>query len=450
LTAGWTPEQILKLAPDASSASAGKGLAARSKWKSLGVNDVVVWGECQGSGKTPYQTEIYLEEPAYHCTCPSRKFPCKHALGLFLLLADQPSAFARPADGPPGWVNEWLEKRAKRQEKAEEVAAAAPPKKAAPNKAGQDKRADQRQAKVTAGLEDLQVWLGDLMRGGLAAAKGQPYKFWDGIAARMVDAQAPGVARRLREMGGTAASNYRWQERLLEKLGQLHLLLEGYRNLENLPGELQAEVRNQVGWTQNQDELAQATGQFDRWLVLGQTREEDDNRLKTQRTWLWGSTSGRAAVVLDFAHGSQPLDTSLVPGSNLDAELVYFPGSYPMRALVKPGARHNPSFEEWPGVAGCDDLLEGYSQALAENPWLEQFPLALGRVYPVRAGEEEWQIRDESGLCLPLDPGFTRGWQLLALSGGHPVGLFGLWDGHYFDPHGAWAENRFIDLIENL
>ncbi len=448
LTAGWTAEQIIKLAPDSGAASAGKGLAAKHKWQSLGLSDSVAWGECQGSGKLPYQTEIFLEEPAFHCTCPSRKFPCKHSLGLFLLLADQPSAFSRPADGPPEWVRDWLEKRLKRQEKAQEVAAA-PPKSKSAGKAGQAKRADQRQAKVTAGLADLRLWLGDLLRSGLAEAKGQPYKFWDSMAARMVDAQAPGVARRLREMGGIAAGGNGWQEELLERLGQLHLLLEGYRHLEQLPAGLQAEVRAQVGWTQSQDELAQEAGILDRWLVLGQSREEDDNHLKMQRTWLWGSQSGRPAVVFDFAYGSQPLDSSLAPGSSFDGEVVYFPGAYPLRALVKPGARHYPTFEDWPGAAGCSEIIEAYSQALGENPWLELFPVALSAVYPVRSGDD-WQIRDEAGRCLPVEPAFPKGWPLLALSGGYSVGLFGLWDGRYLQPYSAWAEQRFIDLEENI
>src|SRR3954471_11462706 len=104
LTLSWTAEQIINLAPDSGSAKAGKELANRRKWQTLGFNEVAAWGECQGSAKTPYLAAIDLAEPAFRCTCPSRKFPCKHSLGLFLMLADQPEAFARterPAE-PPG------------------------------------------------------------------------------------------------------------------------------------------------------------------------------------------------------------------------------------------------------------------------------------------------------------------------------------------------------------
>lgn len=84
----WTPDTILALAPDAKSAKSGRDLATLRKWVTLGCHEQAVWGECQGSAESPYQTQIDLAEPAFHCSCPSRKFPCKHALGLFLYSTD--------------------------------------------------------------------------------------------------------------------------------------------------------------------------------------------------------------------------------------------------------------------------------------------------------------------------------------------------------------------------
>lgn len=107
MAASWNTEQVLALAPDASSAKSGKDLSAPRKWKSLGANDACGCGEIQGSGKSPYQTSIDLSEPAFKCTCPSRNFPCKHGLGLFLILAQQPGAMTQrnrrpgPRNGSP-------------------------------------------------------------------------------------------------------------------------------------------------------------------------------------------------------------------------------------------------------------------------------------------------------------------------------------------------------------
>ncbi|MGH3171654.1 MAG: SWIM zinc finger family protein, partial [Trebonia sp.] len=68
------------LAPDGSSARAARGLAKAAPWTGTGATDDAVWGLCQGSGANPYQTVVDLTGPAYKCSCPSRKFPCKHGL----------------------------------------------------------------------------------------------------------------------------------------------------------------------------------------------------------------------------------------------------------------------------------------------------------------------------------------------------------------------------------
>src|SRR3984885_15944768 len=95
----WTTERILALSPDPASTKAGEGLSSPNKWVSRGHNARTMWGECQGSGSKPYQTQIDLSEPAFKCSCPSRKFPCKHSLALFLLFVEQPKLF--PASDPP-------------------------------------------------------------------------------------------------------------------------------------------------------------------------------------------------------------------------------------------------------------------------------------------------------------------------------------------------------------
>src|SRR5437588_8586551 len=102
-----TLAQISTLAPDASSLAAGKKLAAGRDWRALGHDERALWGECQGSAL--YQVRVDLGDLSAKCTCPSRKFPCKHALGLMLKAAGDASSIAAAA--PPDWVAEWLARR---------------------------------------------------------------------------------------------------------------------------------------------------------------------------------------------------------------------------------------------------------------------------------------------------------------------------------------------------
>lgn len=444
----WTTEQILALAPDASSQKAGQGLARLAKWVSgsLGKAEQTVWGACQGSGSTPYQTQIDLSEPAFKCSCPSRKFPCKHGLGLFLIFAEQPASV--PDAEPPAWVSDWIASRAAKAEKKakkEEAADLPPdPKAEAKRAAQQAKTAAARASKVSAGVEEVELWLRDLMRRGLAAAQGQSYSFWETPAARMVDAQAPGIARRLREMAGIPNSGAGWQDRLLSRLGKLYLLLQAYRRLESLPEPVQADIRTLIGWTLKQEDLAAEPGVTDRWQVLGQRVIEED-RLRIQRTWLRGAVTGRMALVLTFAAYGQSLENTLVPGTEFEAELVYFPGNYPLRAAVRARQGEPVRIERVGGYADIKQTLQGYAQALARNPWLEEFPLLLDGATLLRH-QDGWLLRDGPGAALPITPGFERGWEMLAVSGGHPVSLFGEWNGDVLLPLGLWSESAYHSL----
>ena len=49
-----------------------------------------VGSSARGAARSREQTPIGLAEPAFKCSCSSREFPCKHAIGLFLLALEQP------------------------------------------------------------------------------------------------------------------------------------------------------------------------------------------------------------------------------------------------------------------------------------------------------------------------------------------------------------------------
>src|SRR5438270_12332370 len=108
--ARWSTEQVLALAPDESSRKAARGLAKPGPWSELGSTESLVWGKCLGSGKTPYQVTVDLTEPAFKCTCPSRKFPCKHGVALLLLWAAGDGSVADVASAAE-FAGEWSQER---------------------------------------------------------------------------------------------------------------------------------------------------------------------------------------------------------------------------------------------------------------------------------------------------------------------------------------------------
>ena len=437
----WTPEQVLALAPDAASAKSGRELSQARKWLNPGYTDQVLWGELQGSGSKPYQTIIELATPAFHCSCPSRKFPCKHGLGLFLVYTQEKSAIR--SSEPPAWVAEWLAGRAKRaQQKAEKTSGIeTSPEEQAASAAAQAKRAAARENKVAAGIDELERWLHDLIRNGLAQAQTQPHTYWSALAARLIDAQAPGLANWVNELAGIPASGAGWQDRLLDRLARLHLLIKAYKRIDTQPIELQADIRTLVGFTLAQEDVLARPAIRDHWLVQGQHNREENN-LRVQRTWLMGEGSGQPALVLHFAASGQAMDTSLVVGARIDAELCFYPSAFPLRALVKQRFATT-TFDSLITHATIDAALASYAAALSRQPWIERFPVALQQVTPFFEADRCW-LGDEAGVALPIAANFQALWRLLALSGGQPLAVAGEWNGETILPLSFVVNQRVV------
>lgn len=438
-------EQILSIAPDAASAKAGQQLATRSQWKSLGCTERAAWGEIQGSGKTPYQVRVDLRDQATKCSCPSRKFPCKHALGLMLLAAEKVD-FATAA--PPQWVTDWLDGRDERAEKRK--TAEAQPAEPIRDEAAAAKRAKSRERRVSDGLAELSLWMQDLVRTGLAAARQHPTSFWESVAARMVDAQAPGLARFIRLLYTAVFSGDGWQQRALRTLGMVQLLIEAHCRLDELPAEVQATVRTMIGWAPEKEEVLRGPAARDDWYVLGQVVDEED-RLRSRRTWLFGAKGRRPAMILDFAPGQRPFEPAPPIGAVIDAELCFYPGACPLRALIK--TQHGeprPCGSSSPGVS-IEQAVSAQAEVLAVNPWVEQWPMALAGVTPTSMkqadGVVRWAVADAGGASLPLHPRFEQGWELLAISGGRDLSVFGEWDGEFLAPLSAMMDGRLFALL---
>src|SRR3712207_4823571 len=81
----------------------------------------------------------------------------------------------------------------------------------------QPERCAARADRVSAGVDELDQWLRDQVRTGIAALGRGGYRPLDRMAARMVDAQAPGVAGMLRSVPGELTGEG-WPGRLLEQL----------------------------------------------------------------------------------------------------------------------------------------------------------------------------------------------------------------------------------------
>ncbi len=174
-----TEQFILLKAPNPAAAENGRKLSQKGSFSALRKtrDGTLYWAECAGSGKTPYRVSVDWQDPdnpVCRCSCPSRQFPCKHALGL---LFDQLSGKAFEIADVPA---ELAEKRAKQAARAEkkEAAAASPEKPKKPNAAAQKKKL----AKQLEGLDTAEEMVNDLLCAGVSTLAGSDAKSYDKLA----------------------------------------------------------------------------------------------------------------------------------------------------------------------------------------------------------------------------------------------------------------------------
>ncbi len=445
-----TEDQVIQLAPDAASVKAGKGLATKAKWVLLQQNENAIWGHCQGSGKTPYQTAIDVTNIAFKCSCPSHKFPCKHGLGLLLLYAAHADYF--PTADDPDWVSSWLAKREASAEKKVQKAAA---KAEAPvDEAAQAKRQASRHQKVMNGIDDLQIWMKDLLRNGLLNVPERAYSLFENIARRMVDAQAPGLASRLRTIADIDFYEDTWKYELVDQLGKLFLLTEAYRNIDRQPEAWQQEIRTQVGYPQAKEEVLAGETVADHWMVLHK-RSRRVNDINTEMFWLYGRASRRFALFFNFIiPGSLP-EYSLLPGSTYEGRLCFYKGVNATRALFKDSAL---SREEFMPLchAGLQEAAQGYRQAVQQNPFAENVPLLVENVRlavhspigfvnegdAITAINKPLYLQDKNGASFPiqLQEGMTT--DILAITGGQPFSAFLLANATSWELNSIWYQSE--------
>ncbi|HXE54378.1 MAG TPA: SWIM zinc finger family protein [Tepidisphaeraceae bacterium] len=110
-------------APNTDAAKNGRGLVVKGKFLKLHIDadQTILFGQCQGSGKDPYQCSSDFsrpDQPTHRCSCPSHQFPCKHCVGLMYAYVLKKASFTT-ADVPDE-LKEKREKLATRAKKKEE------------------------------------------------------------------------------------------------------------------------------------------------------------------------------------------------------------------------------------------------------------------------------------------------------------------------------------------
>jgi SWIM zinc finger len=446
----FTEPQIIAMAPDDASLKAGRSLAHRGAWLSSGSNDMALWGEIKGSGSKPYQTQVDIINLAFKCSCPSRKFPCKHGIGLLLLAATDANAIA-PHLSAPEWVADWLDKRNSKIDKSTEVTSVneRSPEAIAALEKGKLKRANDRRNQVDAGVEELQLWLKDIAKNGLLSLRNKDYPYFSRAAARMVDAKASGLANWIKTLANTDFSGNSWHKPTLAHIAKLYLLINAYKNLDHLDPALQTNILNLIGWNQSPKELvenADALTVKDHWLVIGHEEETIDD-IVVQRYWLLGLHSTQTALILNFVTRFSPIEMTIFAGTVIQAELAFFPSAIPLRAVIKnQTAVHNvlPSMP----VFTCSNFTQALETVATH---LQSFPFFNDHIVIIDGltlidWNDNMYVHDNTGHIIKVNDEMSEekiwNWMALCIEG--PLTTAGIIRDNTFCGLGIFDKNKYF------
>lgn len=382
---------------------------------------------------------IDLERGKYHCSCPFFPKPCIHALALKTLLENRGDSIFELAETLPDQVQALLD--------GTPYVFTNPPDNAAQNAVNRQKTRFERLERAANGMDDLEAWLLDTARRGLATVVSEDPAWHENIASRMADASMTGISRSLRLLGSIPVAEADWAEQVASVLASCYLAARAFRKRDALPEDLLFDLQGFIGIPLKKETVLDSGERIDdAWAVLSQIEEPLEEKLAVRRTWLIGAQSKRYALLLDYAFGGEGFVPGLLPGSIGQGTLAFYPSAWPLRALLPDTLATIPKrVEKLPGYNAVQTFAQRYAQALAAQPWLQYFPAAFSAVTPVVQGNAFFVV-DHAGHLLPLRLNEMTGWKLMALSGHQPLGVFGEWDGRALRPMSVAAEGRFVTL----
>ena len=287
----------------------------------------------------------------------------------------------------------------------------------------------------------------DLLRNGLLNIPERAHTLFEPISRRMIDAQAGGLAGRLRSLQEINYYTDSWKYELTDKLSKLYLLTESYKNLDSLSAEWQTEIRTQVGYPQAKEEVMSGVPVADQWIVL-HTRSRKINELRTETFWLYGKSSHRMALYLNFlAPGALP-EFNLVPGGVYEGELYFYQGVGALRALPKNMKWLDNTF--LPSL--CADIpvaMQSYRAVIQTHPFAEEVPLLVDNVRLVTSGNTHY-LQDAAGMAVPVHIEETARVDILAITGGKPFSAFLLADAVSCELKTIWYQSEFYFWKDEL
>ena len=410
------------LAPNSATIKNAHGLVQKKKFVGLHRSEAgdLLFGECQGSGSSNYSTSADFaqpEKPVFRCTCPSRQFPCKHALGLLYAYINGQSFTEAPVPEDLAAKRDKAEKRAEKKE--QEAASPTPPKPKKTNKSALFKKMSTQ----LEGLERLDKLLMNIINGGLGTVDQKTQTLLQGQVKELGNYYLSGAQNELRRLslllqdGGRSGYEY-----AIEQLGSMHALIKKGRTYlqtrvdskgESAP-DTESELEEWLGHVWQLSELKEL-GLYKEQaelLQLAFANWDDTARQEYVDTGFWlelGTNQIHRTVQYRPYKAARHIreDDSFMEVAKAK-ELYVYPGGLNRRVRFEEWTSRPPEAGDWQAVAA--QASRSYGEAMKtvrnqlKNPLAQRSPALLLHVAETRLTDQGgYVIRDGTGAELALE-----------------------------------------------
>jgi hypothetical protein len=250
------------------------------------------------------------------------------------------------------------------------------------------------------------------------------------IAARLVDAKATNFASRIDELPAKILSLSPEQQptAVLKEFGQLILLSQAWFADADDP-----DTRRSIATAENRAQLFESDTtikKFGVWETLGEQLATRRDGLISHSRWLINIEAEHPEFALLMDHypaGAGKREAGMSIGSQIKAELLYYPSRVPLRAVIATQESIAPAdYIAWTNAGA--DLWKTYGEYLKALPWSEQCPCLLGpgRIL-LDSHQRGWWKSAEKSQVVPL--GKSKLHPLLL--GSDLQSAFVIWNGEY-------------------
>jgi hypothetical protein len=423
----------------------GRMFVNPSKWQVIAKSDDILWGLCKSMGSEFYQVKIDLISEKFDCNCPDSKKPCKHLIGLlFLDLAHhlQKNDF-------PEWVVNWLTN----DRKNNQLPDFSEPKTSQVSEEqkiiGTNKRALERKELMTSGVDELELWLTDLVRQGFANLDIQNQEFWERAAIRFKDAKLSKVAFTLRFTGVIIRENKNWTELLCSTIGELAMLVQAFKNMDNFAADFQEEIFNAVGRIVKKTDLIDSKDFIiDYWTVIGLIEEINLDGILERRVWIQGQKSGVTALIQEFAFPpGTAFEHQYKLGKSYYGRLVFYPASFKQRSILLHSENNqNQSELNLKTMESFNALLLNYAQNVFLNPWIRMNCYIIENVKFFQDDAGKFFLSDVNSQLIEIRNEITEIWNLLSMSNAATFTSVLEWDANSAEILSVLMNNEVVEI----